>query len=696
MNKYVKAPEQQPNTSIMTRTIKFISLFALLTATTFILRAQDSTRVLAEVEIQAYGYSRPLMSAPVSAARISPADLSRFDNTSILPAVNTIPGVRMEERSPGSYRFSIRGSLVRSPFGVRNVKVYWNNLPFTDGSGNTYLNLIDLSALGGLEIIKGPGGSLYGAGTGGVLLLKGHTPNKSGLRFGSTFGSYGAQRYEIQGDIVGKRSRGTLEYAHQRSNGYREQTEMKRDAINGEWIFNLSNKTFLSTTVLFTDVYYQTPGGLTLTEFGSNPRQARPPAGPNPGAVEQAAAVRNKSVFGGVSLDHDWNRRLSSRLGVFTSYSDFENFSIRNVENRYETNFGARLENQYTFGTETLGGKIIIGGEVQGFDSPFHVSENKRGLQGSRTFTDNLASFQSVFFAQAEFQLPYSFFVTAGASINYLRYEFERVGSPSVLRTRRFPAEASPRVALLKKLNKYLSVYGSISRGFSPPSLAEVRPSNEVFNGNLEAEDGINYETGIRGAMKNIRFDVTFYDFNLKNTIVLQRVEDGAEYFVNAGDTDQKGIEVMFSILPVPNFKVWSSINYNHYRFNNYIKDNVDYSGNKLTGVPPSIASVGADVDFNKGWYVNVTGTYTDHIPLDDANTAFADDYVLVNVRGGRRFNVTSRLQIEAFAGVNNVLDERYSLGNDLNAFGGRYFNAAPGINFFGGIKIDVLKKTDD
>ncbi|MEJ0103149.1 MAG: hypothetical protein WDO19_11585 [Bacteroidota bacterium] len=44
--------------------------------------------------------------------------------------MNNTPGVRMEERSPGSYRLNLRGSTLRSPFGVRNVKVYlgWNSI----------------------------------------------------------------------------------------------------------------------------------------------------------------------------------------------------------------------------------------------------------------------------------------------------------------------------------------------------------------------------------------------------------------------------------------------------------------------------------------------------------------------------------------------------------------------------------------
>ena len=50
-----------------------------------------------------------------------------------------------------------------------NVKVYWNNIPYTDPTGNTPLNLLDLNNMDRIETIKGPSGSIYGAGIGGVL-----------------------------------------------------------------------------------------------------------------------------------------------------------------------------------------------------------------------------------------------------------------------------------------------------------------------------------------------------------------------------------------------------------------------------------------------------------------------------------------------------------------------------------------------
>jgi iron complex outermembrane receptor protein len=89
-------------------------------------------------------------------------------NNSLVSVMNTLPGIRMEERTPGSYRLSIRGSLLRSPFGVRNVKIYFDEIPLTDAGGNTYLNALDVASLHSLEVLKGPDGSLFGANSGGV------------------------------------------------------------------------------------------------------------------------------------------------------------------------------------------------------------------------------------------------------------------------------------------------------------------------------------------------------------------------------------------------------------------------------------------------------------------------------------------------------------------------------------------------
>jgi len=86
----------------------------------------SDTRPLKDVVVKAYEQNRKLTDVGAPISIVSKASLNRFSNLGILPALNTNPGVRMEERSPGSYRLNIRGSSLRSPFGVRDVKIYWN------------------------------------------------------------------------------------------------------------------------------------------------------------------------------------------------------------------------------------------------------------------------------------------------------------------------------------------------------------------------------------------------------------------------------------------------------------------------------------------------------------------------------------------------------------------------------------------
>ena len=660
----------------------------------------DTTKLLSEVVVRAYRYDRPMNEVPAAIAVVGLKDLERFNNTSILSAVNTIPGVRMEERSPGSYRFSIRGSLLRSPFGVRNVKVYWNGLPMTDGGGNTYLNLLDFGAITNSEIIKGPGASLYGAGTGGVILLNNTINQQPQIRFSTVIGSFGLQRYQLSAQAGTEKVKASVQYAHQQADGYRNQTKMRRDAINADVQMALNPRSTLSTTIFYTDLFYETPGGLTKAQYDEDPRQARPPKTtppPQAGAEEAKAAVRNKSAYAGVMYEYAWSNNWTTRAGVYGSITEFENPSIRNYEIRDETNIGGRTDTQYDFKRETWKGKITFGAEYQYFFSPVKVYDNNLGEVGTNIqANDELASQQLLVFAQAELDLPNDFYLTIGASENFLNYDFSALlENPSIAQQRKFSPVFSPRIALLKKLSSAVSLYGSFSKGFSPPSLAEVRPSTGTYNDNLNPERGNSYELGLRGSAlrEKLLFELTVYDFQLDETIVIQRAPDGADYFVNAGKTDQRGVEAKLSWAPKLNGRIisrlnlWSSYTYNYYRFVDYVQDGNDFSGNRLTGVAPTIALLGADITFRK-IYINITSGYTDAIPLNDANSEYASSYVLLGARLGIRTNLTKNLPFEAFVGIDNALNERYSLGNDLNAFGGRYYNAAAKRNYYVGIVI--------
>ncbi len=658
----------------------------------------DTTTILDEVVVKAYQYNRSLKETPVALGIVSEKDLNRFNNSSVVTTMNTIPGVRMEERSPGSYRFSIRGSTLRSPFGIRNVKFYWNGLPLTDGGGNTYLNLLDFDAFGRAEIIKGPGASLYGAGTGGVVLLNNPSTNQNQIQFSASGGSFGLQRYQSSAAFGNTKARFFVNYAHQQSDGYRQQSAMRRDALNVEGKFSLNEKNGLQVSVFYTDLYYQTPGGLTLTQFDSDPRQARPASAVAAGAMQQKAAIYNKTIYGSSTYDRQWNSHWSSRIGGYASYTDFTNPSILNYERRTEQNLGGRTDTRYEFEKQNWKGKLTAGGEYQYFYSPLADYGNRNGVKDTIQTDDRLTSNSFLLFVQAEFDLPNNFFATLGGSANFLNYKFERLsGLPSGNYQRSFDPEFSPRLALIKKFSESLSVFGSVSKGFSAPTQAEVRPSTGVYNNTLSPEQGINYEVGLRGSIwKNLSFDVVAYDFELAQAIVSQKNIFNADYFINAGNTSQKGLETFLSYQIerssqfISYLRAWVSYTLTNYQFTNFQHDGTDYSGKRWTGSPSNTLVVGVDLNLFRKFYWNITTNYVDRIPLNDANSVYASSYFLAGSRIGFKTNFSSKKSLEIFSGVDNALDQRYSLGNDLNATGGRYFNAAATRNFYFGLKIRI------
>ena len=650
----------------------------------------DSARLLEKIEIRAFAHGRPLEEIPSSIGQVSEIQLNRFSNANLLPTLNTIPGVHMEERSPGSYRLSIRGSSLRSPFGVRNVKVYWNGIPLTDAGGNTYLNLLDFSSVNHIEVVRGPGSSLYGAGTGGILLSE-TKPKKNGASVEMAGGSFGFRRFGAGYEMGTSKKFLKLNLVRQGSEGYRKQSAMERNFFQINAATAISPRTTLAVNSFYSQLEYQTPGGLTFAQFIADPTQARPAGGPNPGAVEQQARVQNKSWLGGLQLDHDWNNQWSTSVVAFGNITAFSNPAIRNYEERAEKGAGIRTITGFDFEF----GRLSLGLETQTGSGVVKVFQNLSGAKGNQTSAVNLPAVTSTIFLQSDWNLPAKIFLTTGFSLNRYKTTFDQSIPDQFSDEQRSNIVMVPRLALLKKFGQSTVIFAGYGEGFSPPTSAEIFPSTAVYNKNLKAERGVNAEVGTRTKWKGLGLDLVAYRFRLRNTIVVKRDESGADYFFNSGNTLQNGVELMLSYRQpsrqswASNFRPWISFTLSDYQFENYIQNSQDYSGNRLTGTPGRYGVAGLDYNSSKGFYFNLTATYSDEVPLNDANTVFANEYYLFGARAGFRGSLWNRA-VDFFLGSENISDRRYSLGNDLNATGGRYFNAAAGRSFFAGLSINL------
>lgn len=690
----------------MLRLTFFMIISGMLSAPVLYAQEADSVtnnQELSPVAVMAYFSRQPVLGLTAAAQTITTTSIEAQQTTTLLPAINSVAGMRMEERSPGSYRLAMRGSLIRSPFGIRNVKVYLDDFALTDAGGNTYLNLIDPAAVDQIHILKGPDGSLYGANSGGVLRLqpKGFAikENQGSLLLSS--GSYGLfqEQLSVQRKVSDNYSF-SVDQSFTRSDGYRENTALNKKTFQTAHKWNYNKRSELRFLAFYTDLDYRTPGGLTEAQMLENPRMARPASGTVPSAKEQKSGILNKTFFGGIVHDTRINKRLSHTISFLGAYTDFKNPFITNYEFRKEHNLGVRTYFSYkSKADERLEWQMQLGFEGQKAWANIDNYDNEGGRPGTRQAMDDLDNTQASFFYRTMLRLYQRWTIEASLGLNHADIHY----------TQRYPVVAEPkgniafnpiwmpRVAVSYLLTDAVAIRGSVSKGYSPPTIAEVRASDNNINTNLQAETGINYELGIRTEISNRRFiaDLALYHYDMNDAIVRQLRNNGAEYLVNAGVVRQQGIEasVWAQLLPLRqsrwlrSLQLQSALSYNHYRFGHYQVDDKQFDGNKVTAVPDWVWANTLFLTLPENIGLNLTYNYTSAMPLNDANTVFAKAFHLVQVKGTFNWKMNPSFQLQCFAGIDNVLNEKYSLGNDINAFGNRFFNPAPPLNYYGGIK---------
>ncbi|TKC61235.1 TonB-dependent receptor [Pedobacter hiemivivus] len=666
---------------------------------------QDTTKKLNEVVIHPYFSAQPLLRSTGSIGLIDQAVMDKQPSASFVSTINTIPGVRMEERSPGSYRLSIRGSLLRSPFGVRNIKIYFDDFPLTDAGGNTYFNALDVSAAQNLQILKGPHGNIFGANSGGVILIQpqGAVPDSTTLGLKLEGGSYGLFRENLILNQQFNKYSFNLTQSYQRSDGYRDHSGMDRKYFQTFHKWDYAKNATLKAFVFYSDLHYNTPGGLTEAQYLQNPKLSRPAAGALKSAIQQNAGIYSNTLYGGIANNWQINDQLKHVVAVFSSYTDFKNPFITNYEKRKELTLGLRSYLEYERKLTDLNWKFDLGMESMQTTTDIDNYVNNLGVPAALQASDKLKAAANFAFAHLTVDLLDKWLFELSASANLYKYGYESIAPIAIPKnTNSFDIQVMPRAAVSYLVDQRLSLRASASKGYSPPTLAEIRASNNVINVDLQPEYGWNFETGLKYQTLNNRLfiDVAGFYYNLKSAIVRRLDENNAEYFINAGGTKQWGLEstLAFWVIPtnasnfVRSLQFRNAYTLSHFKFDKYQDKTTNFSGNDLTGVPKTTVLSSIDLQLPKGCYAFFQHNFTSRIPLNDANTAYAKKYHLLQAKVGYRNLRIGRMPVEIFAGADNLLNENYSLGNDLNALGGRYFNAAAKRNFYGGLAVRFNK----
>jgi iron complex outermembrane receptor protein len=89
------------------------------------------------------------------------------------------------------------------------------------------------------------------------------------------------------------------------------------------------------------------------------------------------------------------------------------------------------------------------------------------------------------------------------------------------------------------------------------------------------------------------------------------------------------------------------------------------------------------------GWSGAIEGQYVDRIFVNDRNSDSAPAYAVANARIGYELR-RGALRFAAFGRLNNLFDRRYSGSVIVGDTNGRFFEPAPGRNWFAGVDIGI------
>ncbi len=634
---------------------------------------------------------------PVAVATIGKSQIQQARQQLALDeALNGVPGVFI--LNPSNFaqdlRVSIRGFGARASFGIRGVRIISNGIPESTPDGQAQVDNIDLGIVEHIEVLRGPTSALYGNASGGVILLEtARSPRQPYWQANLSGGAFGLRRFSLRTGGERKGLNYLINLSRTEYEGYRDHSRMKNLQLNS--ILRFGNAAG-ETTVLF-DIsdspQADDPGGVTIEQATETPESARDrnllfDAGES---LQQARiGVRHKRQFG-----TDQEAQISTFLvrRTFDNRLPFENGGAVDLKRTF---YGVHL--RYSWQHTLLGRpfELIAGGELENQLDARERFNNLEGVRGAMTFQQDEKYLATALFLQQHWQLHPKLGLFAGLrySGNRLRAEdtFTADGDQS---GKRFLRSVDPVGGIVFSVDERFNFYANTATSFETPTLVELsnNPSGGGgFNPDLQPQEAFGFEFGIKGILgRRFRYELAAFEIHIRDELTPFELEQfsGRTFYRNIGESIRVGYESAISAIIIPGLTWNGSYTFSRFRFNGYRGGGDDFSTERIPGIPPHLAQTELRYYHRSGLYSHFQFRFTGEFDQVDLSPMPVPSSKVADWRVGAR-TTFGGWGIEPYLGINNLFDESYFANIRINAFGGRYYEAAAGRHAYAGV---VLRK---
>ena len=623
---------------------------------------------LEEVEVSALRAKVNKFNAPLSLTVQAISPNWTGPSRSLQEYLTAIPGVFTLNSSnyAQDLRISIRGFGARAGFGIRGIKLVVDGIPETTPDGQGQIDNLPLSLIREISVIRGPSALRYGNASGGVIAI--NTLSPGGERMSSVSmltGGFGQRQLSITNSFGDDKNAYLLHFTSQKIKGFREHSAVENNLFNFRSSHQLSDKTKLNLQLNHvSSPIAQDPGGINLEDFQSNPFTAR---GLN---ISYNAGERLTHSKVGASLVSEISAKMVMNAYGFYSGRDFDAFLP------FENGGVVDLNRSYggqgsSLSSEAGDWKFQIGYDWTSQNDHRQRYENIEGVIGVQTLNQNeiFKALGGYFIGEwQKNQWTFSGGVRYDRNTLTVQDQFLVNGDNS---DQIYLNAISPQLGFSYQIGS-ISLFGGYSSGYETPTLSELSATIDGeggFNKDLDIQKAQQFELGMRYQSNQLRGSLVWYNIATQNDILPYESASfpSQTLYQNIGETRRNGVEWEVNYQPMPRLNIQA--NYN--RANNTF-ENEKFKENKLPGIAKEFGSISVRRELSEKLKITLKRIYRGTLFANNDNSVELPKISITHLE--MIWNTQKGL---LSGGIQNLFNKTYSDNVRINAFGGRFYEAA-------------------
>lgn len=607
--------------------------------------------------------------------------------------LNTIPGLHMQSGGLNTNKLSIRGIGSTSQFATSDVKAFYNNIPIHNSIGESAIEDLGLHMAERIEVIKGTTGSEYEAGYGGAIIIKNkniRSEEKTTFLSNNTIGQWGHFTTQNQISIgrTDKTNSHNLAIYHSlvTDDGYRENNQFDRNNLTVNYTMNRGGRLKLTGLLNRIDLKAFIPSSLNREDYDNEPSRAAFTWNNAKGNEEY-----NRTLIGlNIDYNFDYTRSMSH-----TAYGQiFESTELRPFNTIDESANTYGLKGNFQYNRPGYNEVYTLGYRLQNEGYNFQLFDTNTDVKGS-PFGDGTEQ-RSIYelYANLAAEINEKWSYKLGVNTQYASIsadENDVLGKAFIL----------PEATFTYRLNYRSRIYLNGGRGINYFSPQQALLPSGLYVDNLLPTSAWNVTIGSKGKLTDkLLYRSEIYHMWVNDLITTERDETNQPINMNGGSANYSGLELgmryniisriqnndsnhsadgimMKSTSSAPVMSIDLQYDLMNNRYDHFIDNEVDYSGNIIPGSPTQTISVIMAGEY-KGWFANARYQNVNAYFMRDDNSIKSNSYQLVNVVAGYKW-ILGKWQITPRVDIANLTNEKYASMTLVNAssFGGnppRYY----------------------